>query len=200
MDMYRIEGEWIDGSVSAHGWTFELVAGFTEKSYIAGGNWFGAVKDYEAIYPFVLTDDGHCRYSGERTETRYFSIVKRPVKVGEIFELTWDDHKDVHCYRITKVARLNINVDYVDDEPQLGSQTSGPTDRLSDSDVQTEPGIFLKNSLICNTARPEAFKASVGSLIAFGNVVAAGEDKIEFIFTDPGSFNDWFESITPKKI
>ena len=81
--MYRIEGAWVEGRTSAFGQTFELVAGFTEKSYIAGGNWFGAVKDFDTIYPFVLTDDGYCRYAGVRAEARYFSIVKRPVKVGK---------------------------------------------------------------------------------------------------------------------
>jgi hypothetical protein len=199
MDMYRIEGEWVQGGTSAFGQTFELVAGFTEKSFIAGGNWFGAVKDFDTVYPFVLTDDGYCRYAGVRAEARFFSIVKRPVKVGEIFELTWDDHEDVHCYRVTKVARLNINNDYLDDEPQPSIQPSVSTSQINHPDAKQAPGIFLKNSLIWNTPRPEAFKASVSSLIAIGNAVAVGEDEIEFVFTDAKSFNSWFESISPKK-
>lgn len=197
MDMYRIEGEWVEGRTLALGQTFELVAGFTENSYIAGGNWFGAVKDFDTVYPFVLTDDGYCRYAGVRAEARYFSIVRRPVKVGEIFELTWDDNKDFYCYRVTKVARLNITTDYSDNEPQPSPHSSSSADLINDTGPKQSPGIFLKISLIRNTARPEAFKASVGSLIAFGNAIAVGEDEIQLVFTDSKSFNDWFESINP---
>lgn len=198
MDMYRIEGEWIEGRMSFPGQTFELVAGFTELSYIAGGNWFGAVRDSETIHPFVLTDDGYCRYSGGRTETRYFSIVTRPVKVGEIFELTWADRDDVHCYRITKVARLNITADYSDEELQPLRRSLVLLDQVGDSDAQKVPGIFLKKSLIKTGGRSQAFKASVGSLIEYGNAIAVGENEIETIFTEIKSFNGWFDSINPK--
>jgi hypothetical protein len=199
MDMYRIEGEWVEGHTLAAGQTFELVAGFTEKSYIASGNWFGAVKDFETIHPFVLTDNGYCRYSGGRTEIRYFSIVKRPVKVGEIFELTWADRNDVHCYKITKVAQLNINSDYPGDEPQPLRPSSASPDRIDDLNVKEEPGIFFKRSLIKTGGRPQAFKASVSSLIDYGNAIAVGENEIESVFNEINSFNKWFESFNNLK-
>jgi hypothetical protein len=191
MDMYRIEGEWIKGRAPLNGQTFELVAGFTPKAYIASGNWFGAVKDFEEIHPFVLTDDGYCRYGGDRSQTRYFSIVKRPVKVGEIFELTWDDHDDVHCYRITKVARLNLHDESPDEQiPER------PTAKLEEeSGIENIPGVFLKASVVKGTSRPEAFKATVESLIESGHIIAIGENAIERVFSRTGSFGDWFDSI-----
>lgn len=67
--MYRIEGEWIRGGSGAEKQTFEVVAGLTPLAYIASGNWFGMVKDYETVHPFVLTDDGYCRYAGDRSQT-----------------------------------------------------------------------------------------------------------------------------------
>jgi hypothetical protein len=118
MDMYRIEGQWVDGRTSALGQTFELVAGLTEKSHIAGGNWFGAVRDIDTIYPFVLTDDGYCRYAGGDPGIHYSSIMKRPVQVGKIFEITLENNKDLKYYRITKIARLNIKSGYADAKPQ----------------------------------------------------------------------------------
>jgi hypothetical protein len=197
MDMYRIEGEWVKGHMPLHGQTFELVAGFTPKSYIASGNWFGAVKDYQTIYPFVLTDDGHCRYAGDHSQTRYFSIVKRPVAVGEIFELTWDDHDDVHFYRITKVARLNLHSQSPDEEPY--DHQAAKVDGTDEDDAEKAPGVFLKTSLVRDASRPEAFKATVESLIESGNVIAVGENAIERVFARAGSFGEWFDSIRVTK-
>ena len=183
--MYRIEGAWIKGSSGAEKQTIELVAGFTPLAYIASGNWFGMVKDYNAVHPFVLTNDGLCRYAGDRSQTRSFSIVTRPVKVGEIFELTWEDANDLHHYKITKVVRLNINAETPDDEAN--------TNAINEGEAQTgeqHTGIFMKNSLVKDTSRPQAFKASLESLIQAGNVVATGEECIERVFAEAGSFGD----------
>ena len=193
--MYRIEGEWIKGGSGAEKQTFELVAGFTPLAYIASGNWFGMVKDYDVVHPFVLTDDGYCRYSGNRAQTRYFSIVTRPVKVDEIFELTWEDANDRHHYKITKVVRLNVNSETPEDEAHLDA----PVHRESAAGAEQRPGIFIKNSVVKYTSRPQAFKASIESLLQAGNVVATGEEGIERVFATAGPFGDWFDMIRPLK-
>jgi hypothetical protein len=194
LNIFRIEAEWVEGLSAGFGQTLELVAGFTPRSYIAEGNWFGAVKDGQTIYPFVLTDNGHCRYSGDHSMTRYFSIVKRPVKVGEIFELTWNDHNDKHCYRITKLVRLNLQQDWPDEEPQHGSQVS-PIDDPREAEPKKAPGIFIRNELVRDAQQPEALKATVGALIETGNVLAVGENSIERVFADVTSFRDWVDEI-----
>jgi hypothetical protein len=193
--MFRIEAEWVQGLSYHEGQTLELVAGFTPRSYIAEGNWFGVVKAGQTIYPFVLTDNGHCRYSGDHSSTRYFSIVTRPVKVGEIFELTWDDHQDRHCYKITKLVRLNINPDWPDAAPSDGSHAVPGNADVDPAETATEPGIFIKNELIMAAQRPEAFKASIGALIDGGSVVAVGEDSIEQVFATASAFRDWFDNV-----
>lgn len=194
MDMFRIEGEWIKGGSGAEKQTVELVAGFTDHGYIASGNWFGMVKDYDTVHPFVLTDDGYCRYAGNRSQTRYFSIVSRPVKVGEIFELTWEDAKDLHHYQIIKVARLNVLAEAPDAEPLPASSTAA-----SEGNNIRQPEIFIKTTLVERTGRPEAFKATVESLIQSGNVVATGKNGIEHVFATNGRFSHWFDTVRPPK-
>jgi hypothetical protein len=190
MNIYRIEGEWVGGGSNAGKQTIELVAGFTSLAYIASGNWFGMVRDYEAVHPFVLTEDGHCRYSGDRSQTRYFSIVTRPVKVGEIFELTWEDANDRHHYRITKVARLNVNAETADD-----TEADALADQGAAASEERQPNIFVKNSLVKYTSRPHACRASLESLLQVGNVVATGEEGVERVFTTASSFGKWFDTI-----
>lgn len=194
MDMYRIEAEWVSGQDTSYGQSVELVAGFTPKSYIASGNWFGCVRSLDTVFPFVLTDDGHCRYAGDRTQTRYFSIVTRPVKLGEIFELTWDDHADRHCYKVTKVVRLNINLDQPDEDAHDASALAHAA--MADSThAAKEPGIFFKTSLVRRAPRPHAFKATVVALIEAGNSVAIGQDKIDQVFDTVPAFTAWFDTL-----
>lgn len=189
MNIFRIKAECIEGLTAHSGQTLELVAGFTPQAYVAAGNWFGVVNDGLTIYPFVLTDDGHCRYSGDHSFTRYFSNVKRPVKVGEIFELTWDDHNDKHCYKIISVQRLNT----ISDEPV--QEPHSPCATPADCDETKEPSIFIRNELIWDAQRPEALKENIGALIDAGNVVAVGENSVERVFATAASFKDWFDKV-----
>ena len=108
MNVYRISLDLLSAGSIVPRQSVELIAGLTPSGDIAQGKWYGAVCDGSETNPFLLlSQDGHCQYAGDFSQRRYFSIVTRPVRVGEVFDLTWENATDRYQYKVGSVQRLN---------------------------------------------------------------------------------------------